>query len=261
MHIENIEKIFREDIPEKEKTNKDLERFHLEVKKTLAELEENRLESSLRQSILEKISQWKKQNMTDDVISGGIFKKITWSIYSFIQDILTEPPEISTRKEKINLLEKQLFSYYKLFIKEKSPEMRDEMKENIKNLRKEKGALKEEVSEIQKKYKEDEYIKNEESVSQRTVHELISLLGWILFFYLMYFFASLYASPLKESPSIKQFLEPTANNKFVVLLTIMFIVYAAAKGKRQFFPGKKIATIATWILTSMLSIFIILNFS
>ncbi|MEK7545207.1 MAG: hypothetical protein AAB551_03690, partial [Patescibacteria group bacterium] len=155
------------------------EKTKLEFKKLMTDLREEKIQTSWRQQILQAIKEWKEKNEIAEKGATGS-GRIIWPVLSFIEDALTEPPEISGRKEKISLLSREIFSYYKLLITEKSPELRDEIKESIKQLGGEKEALKNELDDIKRKYSEEEELKEEKSLWERTKEELLQLLGWVL---------------------------------------------------------------------------------
>lgn len=228
------------------------EKIKLEFKKLMTSLREEKIQTSWRQQILQSIKAWKEKNTKSQDGVGGIL----WPILSFMEDALTEPPEISGRKEKINLLSREIFSYYKLLIMEKSPELRDEIKESIKQLGGEKEILKDELAEIKRKYREEEELKEEKTIWEKTKEELLQLLGWMLFFYIIYAILMRYKLLPK---SIEKMIDTSTTKNFTVLLTIIFCTYIIAKTKKAVFPGSTFAGIIAGVLVAVTSTFIILN--
>lgn len=250
LHIQNPE-IFQER-PE----GKEQEKLNLEVKKLLSELHEDKIKPTLRQDILQQIQAWKKRNLREDEEPKGI-NRILNSVFSFIEDILTQPPEISSRNEKIQLLSREIFSYYKLLLRESSPQLREEIKESIKNLRQEKAKIKDELSEIKEKYRKEEELKEELSITQRMINELIALLGWIIFFYIGFHMLAIYKAFPEKFAEIVQI---SGSNKFTILLTILFIIYTGINIKKIFFAGKRFAGIVTTLFIIVSGTLILLNF-
>lgn len=230
--------------------NLDAEKIKLDIKKLLSEIHEKKLKPTLRQDILKRIKEWKEKNV-EDVGKTKFWVRTQNNVYTFISDILTELPEISTRKGKIALLSKQIFSYYKLLLKEKSPQLREEMKESIKSMRQEKAKLQEEIKEIRKKYREEELLKQEESALQKMTRELLALLGWILFFYFLAFILSFYQ---------KTVLGFSATNDFIVLLFILLLIYLGGTAKKIFLQSSRLGTLIIGVLVIASSSLIMLNF-
>lgn len=250
LHIQNQE-IYKEK-PE----GKEQEKLNLEIKKLLSELHEDKIKPTLRQDILESIQRWKKRNLREDEEPKGI-NKILNAIFSFIEEIFTQPPEISSRKQKIQLINRETFSYYILLLKEKSPQLREEIKESIGNLRQEKAKIKNELREIREKYRKEEELKEELSMSQRLMNELLALLGWIIFFYIGFHILTIYRAFPEKFGKIMQI---STTNKFMILLTILFITYTSTNIKKTFFSGNRFAAVTTAIFVIASGTLIILNF-
>ncbi|MEK6616359.1 MAG: hypothetical protein AABZ32_09650, partial [Bacteroidota bacterium] len=94
------------------------------------------------------------------------------------------------------------------------------------------------------------------SLWERTKEELLQLLGWVLFFYVIYAILIRY----KLLPvSIEKMMGTSTTKNFTILLTIIFCTYAIAKTKKMVFPSSTFAGIIGVILVMVTSTFIILN--
>lgn len=178
---------------------------------------------------------------------------------SAIKKGLTNTPEIQQLKTQLNVLRTQRWAAIKIALKT-SKESKNAAWQNVKEIRTEE-------KEIQKKlYQEKHQRDNSNLIIKREKHvyfleELNTFTGWLLFFYLMYYFVGHYVTTqglaLKPILGIPFNMEHSALFKY--LLAIVFILHTNLSLKLNFFSRSKTASIVLVPLTLLLSLLTLFN--
>lgn len=210
--------------------------FKVQTQKLLDELHTGKKEKSFSQDLLEKISFWQRKH-TGEPEKTSLGTKIINSVFEKIKKMFTTPPEIVAIKDQIKAYNKQIWEFAKLYFKEPTAEYKDKVKNSIKAVWQSRKRAKENLKLVKHKLREKEEANRiEEHLFISFTQELNSFSGWLLAFYIMYYFASLYINTkdfgLTEIP--KGFLIYNTH-VFKYLLVIIFLLHAATAIKVNFF--------------------------
>jgi len=246
-------------------------KLKLQIKNMLAKLHETGKPKTLSEDIVKTIQSWQQKNIQKTV-------KIPWYInaannaLTAIKKFFEVPEEIRVLKSQIKNFNTQLLEYIKIYIKEPAKEYKQKAREaivSIWEMRKKTIAqlkeVKERIREEKKKTKQDSTkIKVKEEAGIGILEDFSEFTGWLLAFYLAYYFVSLYAitkdfgfGGLDQIPRLLNFYSTSI---FKYILITVFLLHASFTIKNNFFQKSKIASLIIFPLTTFLVIFIIVNF-
>lgn len=229
--IEEQEKSLKETMHQEQRFE-----FKVQTQKLLDELHTGKKEKSFSQDLLEKIGFWQKKH-TGEPEKTSLGAKIINSVFEKIKKMFITPPEIVAIKDQIKAYNKQIWEFAKLYFKEPTAEYKDKVKNSIKAVWQSRKRAKENLKLVKHKLSEKEEANRiEEHLFISFTQELNSFSGWLLAFYIMYYFASLYINTkdfgFSEIP--KGFLIYNSHI-FKYLLVIIFLLHAATAIKVNFF--------------------------
>ncbi len=254
--IEEQEKSFKETAHQEQRFE-----FKVQTQKMLDELHTTEKPKSFSQDLLEKIGFWQKKH-TGEPEKTSTGAKIINSLLEKIKRFFITPPEIVAIKEQIKAYNKQIWEFAKLYFKEPTAEYKDKVKNSIKAVWQARKRAKENLKLIKHQLNKDrETNRIEEHLFASFTQELNSLTGWLLTFYIAYYFASLYLNTkdfgLSEIP--KGFLIYNSQI-FKYLLVIIFLLHATTAIKTNFFKESVIANFVLPIGFIFGTIITLLNF-
>lgn len=233
----------------------------LQTKNLLSELHQEQNEKSLSEDIVSKIENWQSAHKIDELeVSTGT--KLINKILDPVKKFFKTPPEIAAIKEQIKVYNKQIWEFIKLYFKEPTPEYKAKVKQSIKTIwkarKKAKQNLKVLKKELRNRKKENQI---EEHLFISFIEELNSLSGWLLSFYIIYYFSSLYLQTkdfgLNEIPKGFNVYE---SQFFKYILVILFLLHACTALKVNFFKKNILASLSLPIIFIFTSIVAVLNF-
>lgn len=166
----------------KEKSNKKLEAFRFDMKRLMSDIHREKIGTSWDKQLLSSIGNWNKQHIENNE-NPAWWEKSVKSIFDFVENILSEPPEVTVLKDKIRIIKQQIWDYYKMYFKENTLETRTEIKESIRTLKEQRDELKMELKNLQKKFDEDLALQEKETPWDKINGELINITGWLLAIY------------------------------------------------------------------------------
>lgn len=210
----------------KEKSDKKLQSFRLDMKRLLSDIHREKVGVSWDQQILTSINEWNKQHIEANA-SPMWWEKLTKDILDFVQNILEEPPEVTVLKDKIRIINQQIWDYYKMYFKESTIETRAEIKESLRTLKEQKNELKLELSTLKKKIDEEEALTEKETTWDKISSEIVTITGW--FFAIYFILHALYAYiATKELPANIRlpFEKVTEYKSFYITMLILLILHA-----------------------------------
>lgn len=232
----------------------------IKTKRLLDELNKSEAPQTISEDIVKRINEWELHHRqgTEASVSTKIFGKILHKIKTIFQD----PLEIVVIKDQIKVYNKQLWEFIKLYFKEPTPEYKDKVKKTISTIwrarKKAKSSL-HYVKKIIKDRKKQE--KLETSFSFSILEEINSLTGWLLLFYIMYYFSSLYLNTKAFGfQNIPAGFHVYDSRIFKYLLVIIFLAHSCSSLKINFFQKNKIANIILPVFFISATIITLLNF-
>jgi hypothetical protein len=179
--------------------------------------------------------------------------------FTAVKKWLTVTPEIQRLKTQLRALRTQRWTAIKIAFK--TPKStRSAAWQNVKEILAQEKELKQQLKE--ETHKRDDsnlVIKREKDVY--FLEELSTFSGWLLFFYLMYYFIGHYVTTqgLELQPILGIPFDMSNSVLFKYLLGIVFLSHAALSVKLNFFLRNKAATLILSTSTFILSLLLIFN--
>jgi len=230
----------------------------METSKMLDELNSTH-KKTLSEDILGKINKWQAQNTTANTSTGN---KILNSLLNKIKGLFETPPAILALKEQIKAYNKQLWEFAKLYFKEPTPEYKEKVKNSLKGIWQARKKAVENLKQIKKQLKESsKEPKAEENIILSFVEEINAFTGWLLTFYVIYYFSSLYINTKDFGlSSIPKGFEIYNSHIFKYVFVILFLLHAGTSIKVNFFRKNILADIIIVPVFIFGSIIALLNF-
>lgn len=248
--IQSQEKFFKE----KGLTDKRIE-LTLRTKSLLDELNKDSGSRSISAEIVDKIDKWEKQ------LKGETFIKRT---LNKIKNFFTAPPEIKALKEKIKVYNRQLWELASIYFKEPTPEYKSKIKTGLKTVWKTRRKTKLELKKIKTLFREKRKLQLKESdkdLLPSFTEEISSFSGWLLVFYLGYYFTSLYLTSKDFGfINIPKGFGVYDSHLFKYILAILFLLHITTALKSNFFKKSLFATIILIPTFIFGSIIVLLNY-
>ncbi len=191
-------------------------------------------EKTFKQDLNEKITRFKCKPLQNLAKRGLEFFK--------------EDPEIASVKSMIKTTNKQIFTYIRIWIAAKDKDTKNHVAESLKKIFEEKKNLKTKLKNLrkQKSTKTIEEIKKTEEDAFSS--ESANFLGWLITFYLGYYFYSYYIG--KE----------TASTLFKYLVPALFLWYVLLAAKTKFAPKQTYLTTLAIVIGIISTTLLIFNF-
>ncbi|MFA6528740.1 MAG: hypothetical protein WCT46_04325 [Candidatus Gracilibacteria bacterium] len=171
-------------------------------------------------------------------------------------------PEIASLKSLIKNTNKQAITYAKIWLKTKDKEAKKQISESIKGILNERKELKTRLANLRHQ-KKTKAITQEVKIEKDTlVEESANFLGWLLGFYLIYYFATYYLAQKKldYTLSLPWDTDITKNPSLRYLVAIIFLWYILLAGKTKFFPKQKLITPVLGFMGLIATALLIFNF-
>ncbi|MBI5152716.1 hypothetical protein HZA39_04220 [Candidatus Peregrinibacteria bacterium] len=238
-----------------------VEKFNLEIKQMLSDMQRGKTRKGLRLQILENISRWRTNNI-ENTGEPTFINSFINKFFGIIESWIEEDPRLTEAKNRLALAKQKVKDYQKIYKKEISEEHRKEMLESIKKLRYEEEQIKNEIKEL-KYFVKEEAIggAEEESLFNKVIKEFAALTGFLLAFYLLFYVVSeyLFAKNFSVDPS-NYIFSVEKSIQFHYLVAILFSANVLLTFKHFYFKKSTAGAIAVFPLILVLSILIIFNF-
>ncbi|MBP9770776.1 hypothetical protein KBC97_01300 [Candidatus Gracilibacteria bacterium] len=256
LFLEEQEKYLKENVHQEKRFE-----FQVQTQKMLQTLNQQAHEKSLSEDITEKIQNWQKTHL-DDPEKTSTGAKLINSILVKIQKFFITPPEVVAMKMQISTYNKQLWEFAKLYFKEPTPEYKTKVKNTLKTIWQARKRAVENLEILKKQIKGSEVVeKSDEKVMISFLEEINSFTGWLLGFYVIYYFVSLYLNTKDFGlSSIPTSFHVYDTHLFKYILVITFLLHATSALKVNFFRNSSTANIILPPILIFGSIITILNF-
>ncbi|MBP7898634.1 hypothetical protein KAZ92_01655 [Candidatus Gracilibacteria bacterium] len=209
----------------KEKSDKKLQSFRLDVKRLLNDIHREKVGTSWDQEILGYVKTWNKNHIENNS-EPFWWEKLVKDVFDFVENILSDPPEVTLLKDKIRIVNQQIWDYYKMYFKEDTMETRAEIKDSIRNLKEQKSELKVELSNLRKKLDEEAELTEQETLWDKINDEFISITAW--FFGIYFTIHTVYAFMLTKKLPITislPFSKVTELRGYYITMLILLILH------------------------------------
>ncbi len=223
------------------------ERTHMivEAKNMMMQLHKAKNQNTL--NFHESLRKWRKENITNNPSPSLRQKTINFFVSLFI-GFNNEAPEILEVKKEIELINQQILQYLQLYFQATSPEVKIETKGSLKNLWSKRKKLKQQLKNVKNGLQQAEVTANHQTHLEKIAHELLTFSGWILTFYLIYYFCSIYLISKDLSGLFGDFHIPGVfyiyTSSFLkYFLTTTFLLHSFLSIKAEFFRKNELASL------------------
>ncbi len=241
-----------------EQKRKEKVEIALEAKSMMMQLHQKKTVSQI--DLSEKLRQWREDNITDNNEATSLNRFINFWI-SFLIGFGEDTPEIKEIRDNIKRANVQLKEYLSIYFSAKDQELKAKTKENLEKTWKDRKALKHKLKDlkhIQKSANQKPHVGK--TISEKFSDEILSFSGWLLAFYLMYYFASLYISKKEFGISLPGPINTYQSLFLKYFLSILFLFHISLSTKINFFRKNELATIVIVPVFIFSSLLIYLNF-
>lgn len=254
----------------KEKGLQDKRLFlQLKTQNLLNEIKSKNSPKSFFEDLEDKIDSFEYSHPTYKTINNFLDK---------IKNVFKVPSEIRQLEAEIQSYNKQLWEFSILWLKEPTPEYKEKIKQSIKAVWEARKRAKENIKKINRFYKEQkmgeaarlqgidlkDFIDFQGTFISRFTEELNLLTGWLLVFYLGYYFISLYITTkdfgLLSLADIPRNFFIYESQTFKYILGVIFLLHSATSLKVNFLKKSMIGSLALTIFFISGTIVVLLNF-
>jgi len=230
----------------------------IEAKSMMMQL--NRISKSPGKDIFESLRKWRKERITENSDPTFIDRTIDMLIVPLI-GLVPEDDEIIMAKEKISNLNGQLMQYVTIYFQSPTAEFKKEIMTTLLSIWNQRKTAKKELAEIIHR-KHQAVISNVEfTVSETLEKEIFGVAGWILCFYIIYYFATIYLNSKQIDfipPTKLSLIFQTSIIKY--FFTTLFFFVCILGIKIEFFKRKPLFTPLLFLCFLFFSSLIIINF-
>ncbi len=237
----------------KEKT-----KLSIEAKSMMMEL--NRINKPAGKNIFQALRDWRQARITNNP-DPNILDRIIDILITPLIGSIPEDDEILSVKAKIKNLNVQLKEYLTIYFQAPDPEFKKEIKSTLLSLWGQRKQAKKELSDLIRK-KQNEKLANIEFTTAETLErEIFGVAGWVLAFYIIYYFGTIYlnSKQIDFIPDTKlSLIFQTSIIKY--FFTCLFLFVCILGIKIEFFRRKALITPVLTLVFLFCSTLIILNY-
>ncbi len=205
--------------------------------------------------IVEKLRKIRKEKLEKENASS--LDKIVALLISIAIGANTETDEIIQTKKDISIIYGQIKQYLMLYFQAPSPEFKKESLESVKKLWQERNRLKQKLKLLKKIAGETN--QNRANIGHGLTQEALTFTGWLLCFYLVYYFISIYATTKNIGMENTPFIFYIYKSSFLkYFLATLFLFHSSVSIKINYFKGNRLAGLIitpTFVLGTILILF------
>ncbi len=251
--IQKEELFLHEDLRRKEHT-----KLLLEAKGMMMQLHRSKL--TPLPNIKELFMNWRQEHILDNE-QPNTFERFLNFLIGILIGFTQESAEILEIHRRVRVLNQQLWQYIILYFQDVSPEFKNEAKSGFKNLLHERKKLVHQLKTVRQQNKRSSESATKSDRWENLKQELHDVSGWLLAFYLCYYFASLYLNNKKMGIGPLSANFDILRSSFLkYFFAILFLFHVSLAVKINFFRRSEIATFIVTPLFLLGSILILLNF-
>lgn len=230
----------------------------VEAKSMMMQLRRGKAKTSL--SFTDQLRRWRQEHIVDNPSPTFADKALNMFASIFI-GYTPESAEILAIRQNILVVNDQIWQYLQLYFQSPNPEFKAETKEGLRKLFNERKSLKKKLKETKKMATAVRKKMSEETPLEKFSKEMLSFSGWLLTFYLIYYFISIYAvSKDLGLPEIPPYFYIYRSEFLKYFLSTLFLFHGALSVKINFFKRNEIATLVITPIFLLSSVIIYLNF-
>jgi hypothetical protein len=237
---------------------KDRTKMLIEAKSMTMQLKRSKTKNSI--SFTDSMRQWRQVHIFDNPAPSGGDRLLSLLAGIFIGPI-KETDEILGIRRDIVTVNSQIWQYVQLYIQATTPEVKAETKEGLKRLMNERKKQKIKLRKAVALFHKSRKALGEETFLQKFAKEIYSFSGWLLVFYLIYYFAAIYITSknfgIAQVPNYFYIFRSSFLKYFLALL---FLLHSALGIKFVFLKKNEFAVFIISPIVIFASILILLNF-
>lgn len=232
-------------------------RMMLEAKNMMRQIRQTRPSANV--DIGKKLRHWKQDNITNNPNPSAVLKAIDAIITPFIGEE-PENSEIEKLKTEHGIMMGQIKEYAQMYFQTPEAEHKKEIKDILKNLWAKQKELKKQIKILEEQEALKRAEAGEATVFQKMGSDILSFCGYLLFFYMIYYFISIYATTKAIGIGDMPFLFYIYKSAFLkYFLVTLFLIYGALSIKDTFFKVNKKAHLFITPITVLIILVIYIN--
>jgi hypothetical protein len=237
---------------------KDRTKLLVEAKSMTMQLKRKKAKKGF--NLATRMRQWRQENIFDND-SPTPTDRFLNQLVGIVIGPIRESDEIIELRHQIDIVNDQLWQYFRLYTQAKTIEFKAETKDGLKRLWSERKKFKEKLKELKREFYKKQRLEGKETSMQKLARETYSFSGWLLAFYLVYYFISIYISSknfgITEVPNYF-FIYRSSFLKY--FLSIIFLLHGSLGIKIIFLKKSDVAAYIISPIFAFASILILLNF-
>lgn len=230
----------------------------VEAKSMMMELKRGKAKKSM--NLTEAMRQWREEHIVNHE-NPPLYNRIIDFFIRMMLGIQNENEEILNLKREIQTVNDQIKHYLILYFQAPSPQFKEQTKDGLKNLWQSRKKLKKKLKEAKKQLVKTRRASGEMTGMEKFAHEMLSFTGWLLAFYLVYYFASIYATSKDfGAAQIPGFFYIYRSAFLKYFMATLFLLHGALSLKIHFFRRNDIAGLIITPAFLISTLIIYLNF-
>lgn len=211
-------------------------------------------------SLGEKLRKWRKEHITENP-QPSFGEKLYDGLISVFIGSGMESEEIHNIRKDITTVNNQIIQYIILYFQADTPEYKAETWEGLKKLIQQRKKLKKDLKDKIKALLEQRRASGEETAMDKFTGDLFSFSGWLLAFYLIYYFVSIYLTSKDLGiPSVPYVFYIFKSTFLKYFLATLFLFHGAVSVKINFFKRSELAAVIISPIFIFGTLLILLNF-
>lgn len=234
----------------------------IEAKSMMMQLRKGKSKKSM--SFTASLYKWRQLHINEN-LNPSIGEKFINFFISLIIGEQEEDKEIITLREELARMNDQIKQYIRLYFSAPNNDFKIETREGLKRLWKQRKNIKQELKKARSQKSLERKNTSEKTMIEKITEETCSLSGWVLVFYLIYYFLSNYLvskdfSGIFSFPYLSEIFSISTSSLLKYFLPTLFLVHAALSLKINFFRRNEVATLIITPLFLLGSLMIYFNF-
>ena len=185
-YLQEKEIFLHEEVKKREKI-----RMTLEAKNMMRQLKQTKPTANI--DLTQKLRHWKEDNITNNPNPSAVLKAIDAIITPLIGET-SENPEIDKLKTERGIMIGQIKQYIQMYFQTPEPDQKKEIKDIIKNLWVKQKELKKQIKLLEEQEALARAQAGEATIFEKLGNEILVFCGYLLSFYLIYYFISIYVT-------------------------------------------------------------------
>ncbi len=206
------------------------------------------------------LRQWRKEHILENP-KPSFAEKAYNLLISPIIGTGHETENVANTRRDIITINNQIIQYLMLYMQAPNPAYKAETKEGLMRLMSDRKKMKKQLKDARMELKKQRRAAGELTFVERLRNDLFAFSGWLLAFYLIYYFASIYLTSKNFGIAAVPYVFYIFKSSFLkYFLATLFLFHSALSIKLNFFRKSEIATIVIAPFFIFGTILILLNF-